>query len=69
MKESILKKKITNKYIKEFLKNKFKNSNDIILTFVSINYLKIFNIFYQYFNKLNLNNLLVISLDKKTFLK
>jgi hypothetical protein len=39
----------------------------IIITFTDYKYLPIFNIFYKHFEKLNLNNLLVISLDKETF--
>lgn len=42
--------------------------NNIIITFVDTNYIPIFNIFYQNFKKLNLKNLLVISLDDKTFI-
>jgi hypothetical protein len=38
----------------------------IIITFVDFKYLEIFNIFYEYFEKLNLD-LLVISLDEETF--
>jgi hypothetical protein len=42
-------------------------SDTIILTFTDKNYLDIFKIFYSYFNKLNLSNLLVISLDEYTY--
>ena len=42
-------------------------SDDIILTFTDTKYLPIFNIFYNYFEKLNLNNLVVISLDENVF--
>ena len=44
------------------------NYNDcIIITFTDYNYIDIFNIFYENFKKLNLNNLLVVSLDEKSF--
>ena len=43
------------------------NSETIILTFTDYKYLPIFNIWYNYFEKLNLQNLLVISLDDITF--
>lgn len=39
------------------------NENTIIITFINEKYLPIFNIFYDYFEKHKLNNLLVISLD------
>ena len=39
----------------------------IVITFTDINYLDIFNIFYSKFQKLNLNNLLVVSLDVNTY--
>lgn len=42
-------------------------NNTIIITFLDKNYIDIFNIFYSYFQKLNLNNLLVISLDDFTY--
>tara|TARA_B110000971_G_C19985574_1_gene489404 strand:- start:511 stop:1380 length:870 start_codon:yes stop_codon:yes gene_type:complete len=54
-----------NKMIKKYI-NKIK-SDDIILTFTDTTYLPIFNIFYNYFEKLNLNNLIVISLDENVF--
>ncbi len=41
---------------------------DLIITFTDSKYLPIFNIFYTYFERLNLKNLLVISLDDKAFL-
>jgi hypothetical protein len=42
-------------------------SDTTIITFVDFKYLPIFNVFYKYFKKLNLNNLLVISLDIEAF--
>ena len=45
----------------------FINDKCIIITFTDLNYLDIFNIFYSKFEKLNLNNLLVVSLDEKTY--
>lgn len=47
--------------------NKISGKN-IIITFTDFKYLPVFDIFYSYFSKLNLNNLLVISLDEKTFI-
>lgn len=45
----------------------FINEKCIVITFTDINYLDIFNIFYSKFQKLNLNNLLVVSLDVNTY--
>jgi len=42
-------------------------ADTIILTFTDHVYLPIFNIWYEYFSKLNLTNLLVVSLDPFTF--
>jgi hypothetical protein len=39
----------------------------IILTFIDYKYIPIFNIFYTYFEKLNLKNLIVIALDLNTY--
>ena len=47
--------------------NKIKGT-DLIITFIDSTYLPIFNIFYTYFERFNLKNLLVISLDDKVFL-
>ena len=41
--------------------------NNIILTFIDYKYIPIFNIFYTYFEKLNLKNLIVIALDLNTY--
>lgn len=43
------------------------DDNNIILTFIDYKYIPIFNIFYNYFEKLNLKNLLVIALDLNTY--
>lgn len=43
------------------------DNNEVIITFIDKNKIKEFNIFYKYFSKLNLNNLLVISLDTKIY--
>lgn len=43
------------------------NSDTVILTFTDSKYLPIFDIWYSYFNKLNLTNLLVVSLDRTTY--
>jgi hypothetical protein len=43
------------------------NESTIIITFIDYAYLPIFNLWYTYFSKLNLNNLLVISLDKEIY--
>ena len=43
------------------------DSDTIILTFTDHVFLPIFNIWYDYFSKLNLPNLLVVSLDPATF--
>lgn len=40
---------------------------NIILTFIDYKYIPIFNIFYTYFEKLNLKNLLLIALDLNTY--
>jgi hypothetical protein len=45
----------------------FINENCIIITFTDFRYLDIFNIFYAKFEKFKLNNLLVVSLDDKTY--
>ena len=39
----------------------------IIVTFIDYKYVTIFNIFYSYFKKLNLKNLLVIALDISSY--
>ena len=39
----------------------------IILTFTDHVFLPVFNVWYEYFSKLNLSNLLVVSLDPATF--
>lgn len=43
------------------------NDNTIILTFVDYKYIPLFDIFYSYFEKLDLKNLLVIALDLHTY--
>ena len=43
------------------------DSDTIILTFTDSNYLPIFNIWHTYFQKFNLSNLLVVSLDQSTY--
>ena len=43
------------------------DADTIILTFTDFNYLPIFNIWYDHFQKLNLTNLLVVSLDQSTY--
>jgi hypothetical protein len=42
-------------------------SDTIILTFTDTTYRPIFNIWHEYFKKLNLPNLLVVSLDQSTY--
>lgn len=42
-------------------------SPSIVLTFVNNNYYPIFEVFIEYYEKLNLSNLLVISLDKNIY--
>ncbi|NDB81583.1 MAG: hypothetical protein EB127_02355 [Alphaproteobacteria bacterium] len=42
-------------------------SDTIILTFTDCKYLPMFNIWYNYFSRHNLDNLLVVSLDDTTF--
>lgn len=41
-------------------------ADTIILTFINYKYIPIFKVFYNYFQKHNLDNLLVICLDKET---
>jgi len=42
-------------------------NNTLIVTFVDSKYFYFFNLFYEYFEKLNMENLLVVCLDKETF--
>lgn len=58
----ILEDKIIQDYINRI------EGTDLIITFTDYKYLPIFNIFYSYFERLNLVNLFVISLDDETFL-
>lgn len=44
------------------------SDDTIIITFTDFKYMDIFNIFYHNFKKLNINNLLVISLDEETYI-
>jgi hypothetical protein len=43
------------------------NDDIIVVTFTDNKYIKMFNIFYEYYSKLNLDNLVVISLDKEAY--
>jgi len=62
-------KNLTPLQLNKIILNTTKNiiNDTIIITFINKSYLPIFDIFYTHFNKLKLNNLLVISIDEYSY--
>jgi hypothetical protein len=45
----------------------FNKESEIVITFTDKKYLPVFNIFFEYYSKLNLSNLLVVTLDQDAY--